>query len=159
MNRPPEIKNLVSSGGIVYRRSARRVAGETDVNEVALVCIRGGRIWSLPKGIIEKDEDERRTAFREVQEETGLKGDIVEKIGQIAYWYYAKEKTVKVRKTVHYFLMKYISGRTEDHDAEVDDAQWVPLSEAVYRLKYRGEKEIMQKAQKMIEKLAESPEA
>lgn len=147
MHKPPTLKNLVSSGGVLFRKS-------DEVFEVALVSIRGSRVWSLPKGIIERDEDQETTAAREVMEETGLKGEILEKIGQIAYWYFLKEKTVKVHKTVHYFLMRYISGSTDDHDAEVDEASWVPLDDAVNRLKYGGEKEIMFKAKNMIYEMA-----
>lgn len=148
MHKPPALKNLVSSGGVLFRKS-------DEVFEVALVSIRDSRVWSLPKGIIEMDEDQETTAAREVMEETGLKGTILEKIGQISYWYFLKEKTVKVHKTVHYFLMRYISGSTDDHDAEVDEASWIPLDDAVNRLKYRGEKEIVFKAKKMIYKMAE----
>ena len=147
MHKSPTLKNLVSSGGVLFRKS-------DEVFEVALVSIRGSRVWSLPKGIIERDEDQETTAAREVMEETGLKGEILEKIGQIAYWYFQKEKTVKVHKTVHCFLMRYISGSTYDHDAEVDEASWVPLDDAVNRLKYRGEKDIMFKAKKMIDEMA-----
>ncbi len=147
MHKPPTLKNLVSSGGVLFRKS-------DEVSEVALVSIRGSGVWSLPKGIIEKYEDQETTAAREVMEETGLKGEILERIGQIAYWYFLKEKTVKVHKTVHYFLMRYISGSTDDHDDEVDEASWVPLDDAVNMLKYRGEKEIMFKAKKMIDKMA-----
>jgi len=85
MHKSPTLKNLVSSGGVLFRKS-------DEVFEVALVSIRGSRVWSLPKGIIERDEDQETTAAREVMEETGLKGEILEKIGQIAYWYFLKEK-------------------------------------------------------------------
>jgi len=50
--------------------------------------------------------------------------------------------------------MRYISGSTDDHDAEVDEASWVPLDDAVNRLKYGGEKEIMFKAKNMIYEMA-----
>ena len=146
MPKPPTLKNLVSSGGVLFRKS-------DEVFEVALVSIRGSRVWSLPKGIIERDEDQETTAAREVMEETGLKGEILKKIGQIAYWYFQKEKTVKVHKTVHYFLMRYISGSTDDHDDEVDDASWFSLDDALNRLRYRGEKEIMFKAKQMIHRM------
>ena len=49
--------------------------------------------------------------------------------------------------------MRYISGTTEDHDDEVDEARWFPLEIAVNTLKYRGEKEIMSKAIKMIDEM------
>ena len=48
--------------------------------------------------------------------------------------------------------MEYKSGNTDAHDQEVDDAQWFPIDEAIDKLAYRGEKEILQKAKEMIEK-------
>jgi 8-oxo-dGTP pyrophosphatase MutT (NUDIX family) len=119
--------------------------------EVALVSVKDRGIWCLPKGIVEEGEETEKTALREVHEETGLSGEILGKVGSISYWYYSDEKTVRVHKTVHYFLMRYVSGRTEDHDAEVDDARWFPLDEAFDVLVYKGERAVLLKARKMIE--------
>ncbi len=74
MSRPPAIKRQLSSGGVIFRRSAKGI-------EVALVYVKKGKAWCLPKGIIEKDEEPRLTALREVREETGLAGEILEEIG------------------------------------------------------------------------------
>jgi 8-oxo-dGTP pyrophosphatase MutT (NUDIX family) len=119
--------------------------------EVALVSVKDRGIWCLPKGIVEEGEETEKTALREVHEETGLSGEILGKVGAISYWYYSDEKTVRVHKTVHYFLMRYVSGRTEEHDAEVDDARWFPLDEAFDVLVYKGERAVLLKARKMIE--------
>ena len=45
-------------------------------------------------------------------------------------------------KVVSFFLLRYRSGRLQDHDHEVEDALWIPLEEAPERLAYRSEKEI-----------------
>jgi hypothetical protein len=47
-----------------------------------------------------------------------------------------------VLKIVSFFLLRYRSGRLEDHDHEVEESVWIPLEEAPARLAYRGEKDI-----------------
>jgi len=141
--KPATIKTQVSSGGVIYKRNADEI-------EVALVAVKNSTVWCLPKGIVEKGEKPEETAVREVREETGLMGRAVEKIGDITYWYYIKDDNAKCRKTVHFYLMEYVSGSIADHNWEVDLAQWVPLDEAVGRVSYKGDREIVQKAKKML---------
>ncbi len=107
-------------------------------------------MWCLPKGLVDKGEDPEGTALREVEEETGLKGRIIEKLGEITYWYYIKNENVKCRKTVHFFLMEYEGGDIKKHDWEVDDALWFPIEEAIQKIRYKGEKEMIKKAREMI---------
>ena len=142
--RPATIRNQVSSGGVIFRK-----AKENDV-EIALVAVKEGKIWSLPKGIVEKGEETSETAVREVREETGLSGSVVKKIGQITYWYYIREDNAKCRKTVHFYLLEYVSGSTADHNWEVESAEWFPIHEALKKLSYRGDKEIVEKAREML---------
>lgn len=145
MSKPPAIENRISSGGVVYR-----VSGNSP--EVVLISPASGKAWCLPKGLIDRGEDEPTAALREVREETGLTGEIAEKIGRISYWFSLKHKELKIHKTVHFFLMKYIKGSTDDHDHEVDEVRWFPIDEAIEALTYKSEKEIMQKVKGMIEK-------
>jgi len=142
--RPATIRNQVSSGGVIFRKERGN-----DV-EIALVAVKEGKVWSLPKGIVEKGEETSETAVREVREETGLSGRVVEKIGQITYWYYIREDNAKCRKTVHFYLLEYISGSTADHNWEVERAEWFPFPEALKKLSYRGDKEIVEKARDML---------
>ncbi len=142
--RPATIKNQVSSGGVIFRRS-----GENNP-EIALVSIKDGKVWCLPKGIVEKGEETSETAVREVREETGLSGRVVRKIGDISYWYYIKDDNTKCRKTVHFYLLEYMSGSTSDHNWEVESAEWVPIDEALERVSYRGDREIVMKAKEML---------
>ncbi|GBD97662.1 putative mutator protein MutT4 [bacterium BMS3Abin06] len=144
MTRPPTIKKRISSGGVIFRISENNI-------EVVLVAVRG-RSWCIPKGIIEKGEDPPAAALREVREETGLAGEILDKIGWISYWFFLKEEMVRIHKTVHFYLLKYIDGKTDDHDDEVDEAKWFTIDEAIKKLSYKSEREIMQKAKAMIEK-------
>lgn len=141
--RHAKIKIEVSSGGVIFRKRDDRV-------EVALVAVKDGKVWCLPKGLIEKGEDERQTAVREVMEETGLTGRIIDKIGDISYWYFIKEEDVRCKKTVHFYLLEFISGDTKNHSWEVDKAGWFEIDDALRMLSYKTERDILDKAKGMI---------
>lgn len=143
MEKPPVIKKQVSSGGVIFRKSDNTI-------EVALVAVRERSAWCLPKGLINKNEDPPAAALREVREESGLHGKILERIGQVSYWYFLNKEKVKVHKMVHFFLLKYVKGDTKDHDHEVDEAKWFPIDEAIRTLTYKSEQKIMEKAREMI---------
>ena len=49
-------------------------------------------------------------------------------------------------KVVSFFLLRYRSGRLDDHDHEVEEALWIPLEDAPGRLAYKGEKEMAETA-------------
>lgn len=143
--RPATIKMQVSAGGVIFRTN-------NNSTEIALVAVKGGKVWGLPKGIVDRGERPEETAVREVREETGLNGRAKDKVGEISYWYYIKGENARCRKTVHFYLMEYLSGSTKDHDAEVDDASWFLLDEALKKVSYKGDKEIIEKAKAMIGK-------
>ncbi len=146
MAKPPAIKKQVSSGGVIFRNFKNSI-------EVALVAVKGTRAWCLPKGLIDKNEAPPKTALREVREETGLKGEIFDKLGQISYWYFLKKEMTRVHKIVHFYLLRYVDGSTDDHDHEVDEARWFLIDKAIDKLSYKSEKEIMQKAKVMIKEM------
>lgn len=142
--KPAAIKTQVSSGGVIFRNDNNGYV------EIALVSVKDGTVWCLPKGIVERGEKDDETAVREVMEETGLTGKVLGKIGDISYWYYIKGDNVKCRKTVHFYLLEYISGNTEGHNWEVDHAEWFTLDEALKKLSYKGDRQIVQKAKEML---------
>jgi len=43
---------------------------------------------------------------------------------------------------VRFFLFRYVSGSTDDHDQEIEEARWMPLAEAAEKLTYAGEREM-----------------
>jgi 8-oxo-dGTP pyrophosphatase MutT (NUDIX family) len=110
-------------------------------------------LWALPKGNIGRGEDPRDTAVREVFEETGAEGRVVEKLGDVRYVYtWAGERIFKV---VSFFLLRYTRGRLGDLPPEaaheVDEVRWLPLEEAPKLLAYGGERQMAEKALASLE--------
>jgi 8-oxo-dGTP pyrophosphatase MutT (NUDIX family) len=139
-------KQQVSAGGVAFKRRGARVY-------VALISVGEGSRWQLPKGIVEKDEPFERAAMREVREETGLETEMVAPLDTVEYWYFSGSGTKRVRfhKLVHFFLLRYKSGQTTDHDAEVNEARWIEITTAQEMLAFKNEKKIVARAQEMIE--------
>jgi 8-oxo-dGTP pyrophosphatase MutT (NUDIX family) len=105
-------------------------------------------VWALPKGIIGDGEKPDATALREVEEETGVEGRLVEKLGDIRYVYtWAGERVFKV---VSFYLLRYSRGRLGDLPPatahEVAEVRWLPLEEAPRLLAYKGEREMAERA-------------
>jgi len=133
-------RSEVSAGGVVYRRVG-------DAIEVALAARRtrrGELAWGLPKGEIEPDETAEQAAVREVREETGLEAEIEASLGDIRYFYVWEG--VRIRKAVRFFLMRATGGDVSLHDHEMEDVRWFPLSGALRRAAYRGEREVLERA-------------
>ena len=123
-----------SAGGVVVR----------DGRCVVIVPTRraadGSRVLALPKGHPDGRESAADAALREVREETGVEAALVEKIGDIRYWYMRGGR--RIAKVVSFFLLDYVSGELDDHDHEVEHAEWMPLEQAARQLTYKGERDM-----------------
>ena len=137
-------RSEVSAGGVVYRRSDDGV----EIVLAARRTRRGDLAWGLPKGLIEPEETPEEAAVREVREETGLEAEVEASLGDIRYFYVWEG--VRVRKAVHFFLMRATGGDVSLHDHEMEDVQWFPLSVALRRAKYKGEREVLQRARERL---------
>ena len=136
--------NEFSAGAVVLRRLRGRWW---------LAAIRpGGKpagVWALPKGNISPGDSAADTALREVEEETGVAGELVAKLGDVKY-FYVRKNGARVFKVVSFFLVRYRRGRLGDippeFSHEVEEARWLPLEDAPRLLAYRGERDIAAKA-------------
>jgi 8-oxo-dGTP pyrophosphatase MutT (NUDIX family) len=101
----------------------------------------GARVLGLPKGHPEPGESAEQAALREVREEAGVSGELLESVGTVEYTYERRGR--RIAKKVEFFLIEYGEGDPADHDHEVEQARWMPLAEAVTALTYPGEREIV----------------
>jgi len=131
------VERAVSAGGVVVRQGA---AGP----EVVICGRDDDGVWGLPKGTPDEGESLEAAAVREVGEETGLKAEIVKKIGVAEYWF--AFDGIRYHKWVHHYLMHTTGGSTADHDSEYDRVEWLPIDEAKATLTFDNDKEMVEKA-------------
>jgi 8-oxo-dGTP diphosphatase len=137
------MKYETSAGGVVYRKSKGKI-------EFLVVQHSGHYHWVLPKGWIDPGETKEQAAIREVKEEAGVEVELGEYLGEFAIFYTNPAKE-KVRKTSHFFLMRYTSGDPgKELGWEMKDFAWLPAEEAIEKLDYTGEKEMIEKASKIL---------
>jgi 8-oxo-dGTP pyrophosphatase MutT (NUDIX family) len=137
------VRREFSAGGVLVRRlrgrwvfAAIRPAGKE----------RG--IWALPKGLVGRGESPEETALREVEEETGGRGRLAGKLGDIRYVYNWRGE--RVFKVVSFYLLRYRRSRLGDLPSatahEVGEVRWLPLEEGPRLLAYKGEREMAERA-------------
>ena len=148
----------VSAGGLVFRVS--------DGGIETLLCARnrpdcggdgddGPLSWRLPKGTPEAGESMEQTAQREVQEETGVRVQVLAPITSIRYCFIGHTDGVHYDKTVYFYLMAPRGGSTADHDAEFDMVEWRRYEDALEMLEYDNERQVVEQARTMIESYRE----
>lgn len=133
-----------SAGGIVFKHQEKKT--------LILVSQHSQyHGWVFPKGLIGDHvdgESKENTAIREVKEETGIDAKIIKPLPEISYWYVWEGE--KRKKTVYYFLMKYMGGSFEKRDDEMEAVEWLDVENVEQRLTYKSDKEVWELARKMI---------
>ncbi|GAB6990677.1 NUDIX hydrolase [Paenibacillus pini] len=114
-------KKEISAGGVVYRS----VNGQY---EIQLIMDRYGKV-SLAKGKMEPGETVEETALREIEEETGIIGEIISPVDIIRYTY-INSILGQVDKEVHYYLVEAKSGSLQPQVEEINGVAWYDPQEA-----------------------------
>src|SRR5436309_4513402 len=152
-----------SAGGVVFRLIPDDSNEKKDTSdqwstvqysnmsvEVVLVGRSHSGIWSLPKGTPESGETFEQVAVREVQEETGLEVRLIAYIGNVSYSFIHDK--IRFQKQVRHFLFEAIGGNTSLHDAEYDRVEWFSIPEALRRLTYQNEVNILSQAEDILDR-------
>lgn len=138
-----------SAGGVVVDATA----GGPRVALIARFDRRGRLVWSLPKGHVEPGETPEAAAAREVAEETGITGRVVEPLGTIDFWFMTPDR--RVHKTVHHYLLLAEGGELSDADIEVAEVAWVALEDVTERLRYPDERRLLARVEVMLQERPE----
>ncbi len=132
--RRPSINAVVrepTAGGIVFRHGPKN----PDSIEILLIQDSKGR-WTIPKGHIEEGETARKTAEREIREETGLqKMKVLDWLGKINFRYRRADNLVLM--TTEIFLVQGL-GQTDKIRKEkwMTSLAWLPATEALEKIEY-----------------------
>ena len=111
------------------------------------------RVWALPKGHIDEGESAAETALREVHEETGVEGRVVEKLGDIRYVVHGQLGRAKGRADLQgreLLPPRPVAGGSARSTSRCGSRSprraGCPLDEAPRLLSYDGEREMAAKA-------------
>lgn len=121
-----------SCGAVVFRR----------INEeyrFLLIKNRRSNNWGFPKGHMEKGETREETAAREVLEETGLHINILPGFCKDSQY----KIGTKIEKRVEVFLASTEDTQTVIQKEEIEDYIWLRYNEALDRLKFDNDKDIL----------------
>lgn len=131
-----------SAGGVCYRV-------ENGQAFVVLIATHGRTRWGLPKGHVSADEQPPDAARREILEETGVEGVVLQPLETIEYWFRARRG--RVHKYVDLYLLRYSTGEISPQEAEVDDAQWFSLDDAIGQASFPRERAVLEQVRALWE--------
>lgn len=126
-------KKTFTAGGVVVNSRGQ-----------VLVVSQRGTSWSLPKGHIEKGEDELQAAIREVTEESGITDlQLIRHLGSYGRYKIGQngEDDQSEFKTITFYLFKTSQNSLKPIDSDNPEARWVAKESVVELLTHPKDKE------------------
>jgi 8-oxo-dGTP diphosphatase len=128
-----QASRILAAGGILQRRVG------TDV-EIAVIHRPSHNDWGLPKGKVNPGEALETAALREVLEETACQASIVRFVGKSEYPFRGRMKSVS------FWLMELVEEHTFQPNDEIDAVGWLSPRDALQKLDYAQERELVKQA-------------
>jgi 8-oxo-dGTP pyrophosphatase MutT (NUDIX family) len=141
------VRKEFSSGGVVYKKEGKKILWLVTKSSASDLYPKS--VWRLPKGWIDEDESAEEAALREVKEEGGVEAKVIKKIETVKYFFTTPDKG-KTLKFVTFYLMEWVKNLSEGFGEETSEIAWLPFDQAVKRLAYSGEKQILKKAKELL---------
>ena len=140
--KPKEYSKWTSAGGVV-------LGGKDDLEHVWIRKAKGKAYggWTFAKGMVDKGESQEQAAVREVEEEMGVKAQIIP--GSYLGKY---EGTASY---THYYMM-YATSASGKHDNETEKVLLATWTEAMHKFAKSGNTrdiKVLTKAMEFVEKL------
>ena len=119
-----EFKVVRAAGGVVRNDSG------------ALLMIRSREHWDLPKGHVESGESSSEAALREVEEETGIRGEIIDSRPIMTTWHAYDTYGQWELKSTEWWAMRSIGGElSAQRDEGITEVVWCSREQLAERLK------------------------
>lgn len=119
-----EFKVVRAAGGVVCNDSG------------ALLMIRSREHWDLPKGHVESGESSSEAALREVEEETGIRGEIIDSRPIMTTWHAYDTYGEWELKSTEWWAMRSIGGElSAQRDEGITEVVWCSREQLAERLK------------------------
>jgi 8-oxo-dGTP pyrophosphatase MutT (NUDIX family) len=126
------------AGGIVYRQD------DGAFLYLIVTAQQNPDHWVFPKGHIEPGETPEMAALREVSEETGVRGKIIQPIG--ASQFRTNSETVRVL----FYLMEYLGGKGKKEDRK---QRWCTYDEGLHLLSFQDARHLLTSAHETLQQL------
>ncbi|WP_430885531.1 NUDIX hydrolase [Fusibacter sp. JL216-2] len=130
------MKTVTSAGGVVF------------LGNSVLMLRKFNGDWVLPKGKVESGESTEQTALREVREETGVKGRIIEFLGETNYRFKnCWSQNEVIEKRVLWYIMEAKTTHTVPQKEEgFVEAKFIHINRIDETVKYDDEKDMIENA-------------
>ena len=128
---------LTHAGGVAFYRKGNQTF-------YLVISSSDGAHWVLPKGHIELGETPKDAALRELQEETGIIGEIVAELSTQHF------KILDKKIYVQYFLISKLSYSKAMENRSI---QWVDEQTALQLLSFEDARKVLRKAANVINQL------